>query len=344
MTIRLYKEEDAQAWDSYVMNSPAAVCYHLTGWKQVIEKSFGQTTWYLLSENEEKKINGILPLVQLKSPLFGNYVVSLPYFNYGGVCADTPEIGQQLMQEAVSRAQGSGASHLELRHMQPLNNGMPVKTAKVSMQLALPRNPDDLWKSFSSKLRSQAQRPVKEGMYAETGKEEHLDDFYEIFAQNMRDLGTPVYSREFFRTILREFPESSWISIVRSKMKEPVAAGFLVGFKGVMEIPWASSLRQYNRFSPNMLLYWSVLKAACERGYRSFDFGRSTPGGGTYRFKEQWGARPVQLYWHYWLKNGKTMPELNPKNPKYRLAIGLWKKLPVGLTKLIGPAIVKNLP
>ncbi len=344
MTIRLYREEDRQAWDSYVMNSPAAVCYHLTGWKQVIEKSFGQTTWYLLSENEEKKINGILPLVQLKSSLFGNYVVSLPYFNYGGVCADTPETGQQLMEDAVGRAREAGASHLELRHMQPLNNSMPVKTAKVSMQLALPQNPDDLWKSFSSKLRSQVQRPLKEGMHAETGKEEHLDDFYEIFAKNMRDLGTPVYSKDFFRTILREFPESSWICTVRSKMNEPMAAGFLVGFKGIMEIPWASSLRRYNRYSPNMLLYWVVLKTACERGYQFFDFGRSTAGEGTYRFKEQWGARPVQLYWHYWLKNGKSMPELNPKNPKYRLAIGLWKKLPVGLTKMIGPAIVKNLP
>ena len=326
------------------MNSPDATCYHLTGWKGVIEKSFGQSTWYLLSEDEEKRINGILPLVQLKSSFFGNYVVSLPYFNYGGVCADSIEIGRQLIEQAISRAQAANARHIELRHTHPTNNGLQVKTSKISMRLALTQSSDELWKSLPSKLRSQVQRPIKEGMYAKLGREEHLDDFYAIFAENMRDLGTPVYSKEFFRNILRIFPESSWICIVYSTTGQPVAAGFIVGFKDIMEIPWASSLRNYNRYSPNMLLYWSVLKLSCEKGFGSFDFGRSTPGEGTYRFKEQWGAEPVQLYWHYWLKNGQTLPELNPHNPKYRLAINIWKKLPISLTKLIGPVIVKNLP
>jgi hypothetical protein len=114
--------------------------------------------------------------------------------------------------------------------------------------------------------------------------------------------------------------------------------------KDRLEIPWASSLREHNFCSPNMLLYWSALEFACDRGDRVFDFGRSTPGEGTYRFKEQWGAKPVPLYWHYWLRDGGALPELNPGNPKYRIAINLWKRLPVGLTRLIGPPIVKNLP
>lgn len=344
MGIRPLQPEDAQRWDDYVMRSDGASCYHLSGWQEVIGKSFGHRTWYLLSEDETKRISGVLPVVQLKSALFGNYAVSMPFFNYGGVVADTPHIAGDLIRAAIECAREAKAKHIELRHSQPFDNGLPVKTSKVSMRLDLPEAPEALWKSFPSKLRSQVQRPIKEGMYAALGREELLDDFYAIFAENMRDLGTPVYAKSFFRTVLKTFPGSTWICVVRTADRKAVAAGFLIGFKGMMEIPWASSLRGYNRLSPNMLLYWSVLSLACEKKYRCFDFGRSTPGEGTYRFKEQWGARPAQLYWHYWLENGGPMPELNPKNPKYRLAIAIWKRLPVGLTKMVGPAIVKNLP
>lgn len=344
MTIRLYRDDDRNKWDSYLINTPKATCYHQMGWKEVIEKSFGHTTWYFLSEDRNNRIDGILPLVQLKSALFGNYMVSLPYFNYGGVCADSDEIRNNLMISAVKCANDNNAEHIELRHTQAMDNDWQAKTSKVSMRLEIPQNSDKLWEMFPSKLRSQIQRPLKEGMYAKLGREECLDDFYAIFSINMRDLGTPVYSKAFFRYILRAFPQSTWICTVSTKNRQPVASGFLVGFKDSLEIPWASSLRSYNRYSPNMLLYWSVLKLACDRGYRLFDFGRSTADGGTYRFKAQWGAQPVQLYWHYWLKNGKALPEINPNNPKYQFAIKMWKMLPVSITKVIGPSIVKNLP
>jgi serine/alanine adding enzyme len=344
MTIRYYEKKDKQAWDDYVMRSHDARCYHLTGWKDVIEQSFGHKTWYLFSEDGRGSINGILPLVQLKSQLFGNFAVSLPYFNYGGLCVDSAEIGAQLAEGAIRCAKENGVQHIELRQNMPIDIGWQVKTSKVSMFLPMPPTPGALWESFPSKLRSQVQRPIKEGMSAVLGREELLENFYRVFSVNMRDLGTPVYSKEFFRCILRAFPESSWICTVSTKDGQPAAAGFLVGFKDTLEIPWASSLRQFNRHSPNMLLYWTVLSTGCEKGYRSFDFGRSTPGEGTFRFKEQWGAKPVQLYWHYWMKNGQKLPELNPRNPKYRLAINIWKRLPVSVTRLIGPSIVKNLP
>jgi FemAB-related protein (PEP-CTERM system-associated) len=212
------------------------------------------------------------------------------------------------------------------------------------MRLNLYHKSSDLWNNFSSKLRSQIKRPIKEGMYSRIGRQEELDSFYTVFSINMRDLGTPVYAKKFFNHILRTFPESSWICTVYQRDGIPVASGFLVGFKHILEIPWASSLRDYNSLSPNMLLYWSVLKFAVESGYRIFDFGRSTPGGGAYRFKEQWGGKPVQLYWHYWLRNGRQLPELNPRNPKYSIAIALWKKLPLTIAEIIGPSIVRNIP
>jgi len=344
MTVRLYMPEDRDRWDNFVFRARDANCYHQIGWKEVIEKSFGHSTYYLLSEDSSRTIDGILPLVQLKSLLFGNFMVSLPYFNYGGVCAEKIEIREQLLNRAIQIARDKGAKHLEMRHTLHIDCRLPVRTTKVAMRLSLPEDPNDLWESFPSKLRTQVQRPEKEGISARVGRETELDNFYYVFSSNMRDLGTPVYSKDFFRNILCAFPSSTWICTVCSKDNQPLASGFLVGFKGNMEIPWASSLRNYNRYSPNMLLYWSALKLASEKGYNIFDFGRSTPGEGTYKFKEQWGAKPLQLCWHYWLNNGSDLPELNVKNPKYRVAINIWKRLPVSITKLIGPSLVRNIP
>jgi serine/alanine adding enzyme len=342
VNIRLYRELDRQRWDRYATESDEATCYHLIAWKDIIEKSFGHKTFYILAEDCEQTIRGILPLVRLKSFFFGHFMVSLPFFNYGGICADDDNIRDRLLQKAVQLSQEDGATHIELRHTSALD-GLQAKTAKVSMRLGLPHRNEELWDSFSPKLRSQIRRPSKEGMYTNIGREEELQSFYTVFSNNMRDLGTPVYSKEFFRNIMKEFP-TAWICTVYTRTGRAVASGFLVGFKGILEIPWASSLQQYNRYSPNMLLYWSALMFACEKGFSTFDFGRSTHGEGTYKFKEQWGAKPVQLYWHYWLKNGQALPELNPRNTKYRMAIYCWKKLPLSLTKLIGPTIVKNLP
>ena len=159
----------------------------------------------------------------------------------------------------------------------------------------------------------------------------------------MRDLGTPVYAKTFFRSILRELPRQSVICLL-SLRGEPVAAGFLIGFKRTLEIPWASSLRRFGKLSPNMLLYWSALKYACETGYQRFDFGRSSPDSGTYKFKAQWGAQPVQLNWGYWVPDGAALPDLSPRNPKFQLAIKVWQRLPIAVTKIIGPPIVQNLP
>jgi serine/alanine adding enzyme len=288
-------------------------------------------------------INGILPLVHMKSAIFGNFMVSLPYFNYGGVCAESEEVVGLLLKEAVSIAQEKKCRHIELRHTQHIYAELPTRTMKASMRINLPASPDLLWDSFGSKLRSQIRRPLKEGMYAKFGGKEELGGFYKVFSKNMRDVGTPVYDRDFFVNILEEYPETR-ICTVYNKEGQPVASGFLVGYRHILEIPWASSLREYNRYGPNMFLYWNALKFACENKYSVFDFGRSTIGEGTFRFKEQWGARPVQLYWHYWMRSGGALPDLNPKNRKYQAAIKIWQKLPVAVTKIVGPHIVKNIP
>src|SRR5215469_7520556 len=164
-----------------------------------------------------------------------------------------------------------------------------------------------------------------------------------MFLRGKGGLGKPVFCKKFFYGIFQKFPKESRICIVSSK-GVTLAAGFLYGFRNTQEIPWASSDRRYNHLAPNMLLYSSALEYACQEGFQHFDFGRSTPGSGTYRFKEQWGARPILLRWHYWLRDGNELPQLNPQNPKYSLAIKMWQKLPLAFTTLVGPHIVKYLP
>jgi serine/alanine adding enzyme len=343
MKVKIVGPRDILDVERFVNKSAMSSAYHDYRWITVIEKSFGHKCFYLVSEDYDGHITGTLPLVHLNSLFFGNFLVSMPYFNYGGVCAESLPARDLLLDEAIRTARGLGASHMEFRQELPLENGFPVKTSKVSMRLALPSSEKDLWTSFPSKLRSQIRKPQKEGMTVRIARHEVLENFYRIFSINMRDLGTPVYPKHFFRNILDHFPENSWICTV-SAGATPVASGFLLGFKGNLEIPWASSIREYNRLGPNMLLYWSCLEFACNRGFRVFDFGRSTAGENTYRFKEQWGAVPYPMYWHYWMANEGPMPEINPRNRKYRFAIGMWKKLPVPVTRVFGPRIVRNIP
>jgi len=339
--VRTYDE--GIAWDRYVLSHAMASGYQLMGWRRVVEKAFGHRTFYLMVRDEHGQVRGVLPLVFVSSRLFGRFLVSMPFVNYGGVLTDDFDAQRALLEAAASRAIHLGATHIELRHERLLYLDWASKQHKVSMRLDLPREPEALWNRFPSKLRSQIRRALKEHLTVRIEGIEILDDFYRVFARNMRDLGTPVYGRSFFEAILEEFPKDARVCAVYLG-QQPVAAGFLYGFKNTLEIPWASSDRRYNRLSANMLLYSAALEYACREGFATFDFGRSTPGGGTYRFKEQWGAHPVPLYWYHWSCVGRPVPDVSPENSKYELAVKMWKKLPLPLTRLIGPSIVRKIP
>jgi serine/alanine adding enzyme len=339
--VRTY--DDGIAWDRYVSSHPMASGYQLMAWRRVVHKAFGHRTLYLMVRDEHGEIRGVLPLVFVSSRLFGRFLVSMPFVNYGGVLTESCDAQRALLETAATRAINLGATHIELRHERLLYLDSASKQHKVSMRLDLPRDPETLWKRFPSKLRSQIRKALKEQLTVRIEGIEILDDFYRVFARNMRDLGTPVYGRRFFEAILKEFPKDARVCAVYLG-RRPVAAGILYGFKDTLEIPWASSDRRYNSLSPNMLLYNAALEYACREGFATFDFGRSTPGSGTYRFKEQWGAHPVPLYWYHWSRDGRTVPNVSPENAKYELGVKLWKKLPVTLTRLIGPSIVKKIP
>lgn len=338
----LAEDRDAAEWDAFVRAQQGAPPYHLYGWRRIIKDVFGRETYYFAAR-VAGRIQGVLAVARLKSLLFGDFLVSLPYLNYAGVLATDTHSARLLVESACALAGRLGASHLELRHRDGMALDLPERTDKVSMLRKLPGTPEELWKALPSKVRAQVRRPQREGAVAASGGAELLADFYSVFAANMRDLGTPVYPKRFFERILHTFPDSTRVFVVRLG-EEPVAGGLVVGHEGTLEIPWASSLRRANGIGVNMLLYWKVLEYACERRFSVFDFGRSTIDSGTFRFKKQWGAQPIQLHWHYWLRDGGEPPRLNPSNPKYAAAIAAWRRLPLFVANRLGPVLVKNLP
>jgi serine/alanine adding enzyme len=342
--VALAQADIGSEWDSYVDGQPRASLYHYWFWRELIREVFGHETQYWHARDHSGRIVGILPIVEMRSVLFGSFGISMPFFNYGGAIGDRDEIESQLMASSAEHAPQRGLRHVEYRDSR--DRGSPawqVRTDKVVMELVLPDTPDSLWQKLGSKLRAQVKRPMKENVRVVEGRDELVRDFYAVFARNMRDLGTPVYPQRFFTQIVKRIGERATI-LVAYHLEQPVAAGVLLRHRTRMEIPWASSLREFNQLGPNMLLYWSALKLAIEKGCRTFDFGRSTVGAGTFRFKQQWGARPVQLHWHYWMKDGGSVPKLNPDNPKFRLAIETWRRLPLAIANRIGPLIAGRLP
>lgn len=334
---------DSMLWDGYITNHPAASNYHRYGWRGVVETSFQHSCYYLAAHAKDGSTVGVLPLVFMKSSLFGRFLVSLPFFNYGGLLCDNQEIGDDLLAEADALRKELRAEYVELRHTTPWLADMPTKQHKVSMMLHLAKDVETQWQGFNAKLRNQVRKAEKSGLSASVGGKELLADFYTVFVRNMRDLGTPVYAEKFFMEVLEAFPDHTRIIAVYLEGK-PVAAGLITWFRETVEIPWASSIRDYNPLCPNNLLYWTALQYALANSFKRFDFGRSTPGEGTCRFKEQWGARPIQLSWQYLLPEGASLPELNNKNTKFEMAIRLWQMLPLPVTKVFGPCIVKNIP
>lgn len=340
--IAAISDQDAAGWDTYVTSHEGASLYHLFAWKRVIEQSFGHPCHYYAATDQDGRVRGVLPLVHMESRLFGNYAVSVPFFNYGGAIADSPRIEQALLEHAGSEASRSGWEHIEYRTCRE-GLGLPCASRKVSMILRLPSSAERLDRDLGAKVRAQYKQARQHQPSVTFGGAELLDDYYRVFSRNMRDLGTPVYAKRFFANILKELPEYTRL-VVASIGGKPVGAAFLAGYQEMLEIPWASTLKEYKACNINMWMYHQILGHAIEEGYQFFDFGRSTVDAGTYQFKKQWGAKPLQHHWYYHLNEGQKLPGLNPANPKYQLAIAVWKKLPVFIANVIGPPIVKNLP
>ena len=333
---------DVAQWRVFTESMNHSNIYHDVKWCDLIKSNFGHTPYYITCRKSDGSLCGVFPVIHMDSRLFGSFLVSMPYFNYGGPLSEYPLIEQKMMDYAAELGAELGCSHLEVRETHLRENWLS-KQHKVTMILPLPEDDKTLDKQLGSKIRAQVKRAAREDLEFTVGGVELLKGFYRVFSQNMRDLGTPVYSKQFFKSILENFPDEASLALVTHKQK-PVAAGFLLGYRDKLEIPWASSLRKANPLGANMYMYRQILRTAIEQGFQFFDFGRSSPQASTYQYKKQWGAQEHSLHWHYWMQGEQELPELNPDNPKYKIAIRVWQHFPVPVANAIGPKVIRNLP
>jgi FemAB-related protein (PEP-CTERM system-associated) len=313
------------------------------GWLVALQQGLGHTP-YCLEARLDNLCQGVLPLAAVKSRLFGHFLVGLPYLNYGGpMCRDHACEGP-LLQAARLLAYRLDVRYLELRDERPYEHSGFVANPglKLHMRLPLPADADLLWKKLDAKVRNQIRKGQKSGLTLAWGGPELVDDFHSVFSENMRDLGTPAYGKRFFRAILEQFPDRAELGVARLGAR-PVACCLLLHGWGVTEVPSASSLRAYNSTCANMLLYWTMLERTIARKQVEFDFGRSSPDSPTFRFKKQWGALPHQAVWNHYVRQGNAA-DMRPTNPKYGRAVQIWQKLPLWLTRIAGPLIVRGIP
>lgn len=362
-------EADIPEWNDYVVKHPYSTFYHRIEWKNIIEKSFGHKTFYLMAVNGSKlrthsssassishqpsamsyvdsnRVVGILPLVHLKSHLFGSIFCSMPFLNFGGICSDSKAAEKALLEESKKILKNEGGSYIELRHLKKSSLELPNKTHKVSMALELDPDPNVLWNNFKTKHRTNIRRAKKNNLEIKIGGKELLQDFYKIMCIGWRDLGTPFYKYSFFENIFKMLNGSIQIYLVMHQGK-PIATAFNGLSRDTIEGMWTYSLKEFYRLQTNYFLYWEMINHACQEGYKWYHLGRSTNETGATFYKKKWNAVTRQLYWEYILNEskGSRLPELNVDNPKYQLAINSWRKMPVWFTKLIGPHIAKNIP
>lgn len=349
----------ADEYSRYVAGHSAATPYHHRAWLEATERAYGHSAW-LVSVHRNEMLCGVLPLVEVKPPIGTSSLVTLPFCDLGGVLADNEDIRERLIAEALILAKTNRIKTLEIResgaalnaendaigeHKQQSIEALPGNT-KVRMLCDLPENSEALFKSYKPKLRSQIRKAEKNGLRAELHTEAdavHL--FYDVFAQNMRKLGSPVHSLQWFQALKAAYGENMLIGVVFLEDK-PVGAGIVLLGSREACIPWASTLEEFNRLAPNMLLYWTFLSHVCDLGYTRFDFGRSTLGEGTYRFKKQWGAQPFKLIWTEHRCGEQNPASLDSSGDGVSAASRLrpfietiWRQLPLSVTNWLGPKL-----
>ena len=329
-------------WNAYVAQHPDASFYHRFEWHSLNCEQLGNEPHFLVARRDGC-IAGILPLSLVASPWFGRILCSMPYVNYGGPCADDAETEDALTRRAVELTGELGARHLELRTLRRSGVELPVSMRKVSLTLALDRDPDVLFKGFSSKHRTNIRRAEKNGLTVRIGGLELLDAFYTVMERSWQQLGTPLYRKDYFRAILETFPADTRIFLCE-KGTEPIAVAFNGYGNGVAEGMWAGGGPRSRELSANYVLYWEMMRDACLRGCTRYHLGRSTADSGAEEFKKKWNAESEQLYWYYHRPDGGPMPELNVANPKFKLAIAAWQRLPLWLTRRAGPMFARSIP
>ncbi|WP_158971639.1 FemAB family XrtA/PEP-CTERM system-associated protein [Paraglaciecola sp. L3A3] len=336
------------AWEKYVENHPLATPYHRFAWMKSVEQAYQHTNVSLLAY-EQDKVVGILPCIKMQAPLGKAKFCALPFCDLGYALADNNDVLQIMQQHAMAELKKIGGQIFEYRDSKQEFTDLIAENAKVRMLLPLPNTADELMAGFKSKLRSQVRKSEKNGLtFTIASSQQQIDDFYKIFSINMRKLGSPVHAKQWFETLFQNYGDNIFLSVVYTD-DIAIGAGIVIRNQNKVAIPWASTVADYNKLAPNMMLYWSLLKHACDLGCKEFDFGRSSFGEGTFKFKQQWGAKPMPLLWSDLADQGQEATDkdenLAEQTPgKIRpLVENIWAKLPLGITTSLGPQIRKHI-
>lgn len=335
----------ASEWDAFVRDQRGWTHFHLFGWKTVIERVFRHECIYLAARDSSTgQILGVLPVARVRSLVFGHFMVSMPFLNYGGPLG-TDDGVRALTAESVEIAKRTGVGLLELRSRVQLPIDLPVSHRKLTVVRDLVADSDALFASLPAKLRSQVKRPRKEGVEVRFGVDQ-VAAFHRVFAHHMRDLGTPTQPRALFDAIADVFPDDAHFAVAYHN-GIPIACGCGFVWNREFEITWASALRSHSAMSPNMLVYWELMARMGAAGVTAFNFGRCTKDSGTYRFKMQWGGREEQLWWYQRTKHLEANGEASTPSPDkgiFAVATRVWQRLPVPVANTIGPHIVRLIP
>jgi len=334
------QDSDLERWERFVFECPAATFFHRVGWRELYEGVFRHRTHYLLAERDDR-IVGVLPLVQLKSLLFGHSLVSLPFAVYGGVAATDAEATRALHRFAVVLGRELGVDHLELRNVASAEPTWPRQELYVTFRKTLLPEVEANMQAIPRKQRAMVRKGVQRGLRSEI--DAGVDRFFELYADNMHRHGTPPHSKRYMQALLRVFGEACEPLIVLNADGKAVSGVLSFYFRDEVLPYYAGDLPEARDVAANDFKYWELMRRSCERGLRTFDFGRSKRETGSYDFKRNWGFEPTPLHYEYQLFKRATVPQNNPSNRKYRKAIELWRRMPRSLVNTIGPALARHL-
>ncbi|MBK7463792.1 MAG: FemAB family PEP-CTERM system-associated protein [Betaproteobacteria bacterium] len=343
MIIKLLDPADqgsAKRWDEFVFACPEATFFHRAAWQGIIKDVFRHPTYFFYAE-EAGKITGVLPLAHVKSLLFGNALIALPFAVYGGVAASNTEVSQTLEDEAQKLAQKLGVDHLEFRNVNPRHTDWPTQDLYVTFRKEILPDVEANMLAIPRKQRAMVRKGIKNGLISTVDR--NADRFFKVFADNVHRHGTPAMPKRYFDTLLQVFGDDCEVLTVTGPDGQLLSSVLSFYFRDEVLPYYAGDDESARHLAANDFKYWELMRRACERGVKLFDYGRSKEGTGPYAFKKNWGFEPQPLHYEYCLYKRDSIPQNNPNNPKYKLFIAAWRRMPIGLANWLGPHIVRNL-
>jgi len=328
---------DALEWDAFVRTSEDGSPFHLTAWKRAVETAYGHRAYYLMARRGHR-VEGVLPLFEVRGVLGGRALVSVPYGVYGGICSNSPEATKALVDAAADLGRQRRVSYVELRQRRDLGLGLPTKSLYVAFARALSKSEENA-QAIPRKQRRMTRQGARYGLRSTIGRH-HLDRVWDIYARSLRNLGSPVFPRRLFQALYDEFDKDCQVLAVWHD--ERIVAGVVTFFYEDQVLPYyGADLREKHLYGVADFMYWQLMCHAAKAGYRVFDFGRSREGTGSYDFKRHWGFEPVPLPYQYVLLNGGQLPDVSPSNPRLQLVRRIWRKLPLTVTNHVGPFLTR---